>query len=497
MSDLRETTHKNSRNTTAHVALPQVHLRINGEKVLPRSGESWDHVNPVTGEVDATVPLADAAGVDDAVRHAHTAFDGWRRTAPARRRELLLKLADLIDRHSDEIVRLGAAENGRPARSGSGLAALAAEWTRYYAGWADKIIGEVTGSPQQDGELGYTLPQPYGVVALVVTWNAPLMSIAMKAPAALAAGNTVVIKPSELTPFTGELFMDLVEEAGFPPGVVNVLPGTADAGNRLVTHPLVRKVSFTGGLPTATKILTACAETAKPVVLELGGKSANIVLEDADLDAACAFNMGAAFGGLAGQGCGLPTRMLVHESIHDEVVARIRTLVDAIQAGDPTDPATGYGPVVSQSAMDRIMGMIERAVADGATLVAGGGRMDRPGYYIEPTVLTDVDPSSEIAQIEVFGPVVAITTFSTDEEAITIANSTRYGLSSYIQTKNLTRAHRIAAELEAGEVLINGAPNLAVHRPFGGIGISGGGKEGGRAGFEEFLRVKSVAITIR
>jgi aldehyde dehydrogenase (NAD+) len=478
------------------VLLPKVYLRINGEKVLPKSGGRWDHVSPVTGEVDATIPLADAAAIDDAVQHAHAAFDGWRRTAPARRRELLLKLADLLEQHGDKIARLGAAETGRPARSGAIFAAYAVEWTRYYAGWADKIIGDVTGSPQQDGELGYTLPQPYGVVGLVITWNAPLISIAMKVPAALAAGNTVVIKPSELTPFTGELFMDLVETAGFPPGVVNMLPGTADAGHRLVTHPLVKKVSFTGGLPTATKILTACAETAKPVVLELGGKSANIVFDDADIDSACAFNVGAAFGGLAGQGCALPTRMLVHKSIHDEVVAKVRTLVKDIKVGDPTDPATGYGPVISQGAADRIMGMIERAVAEGATLVVGGKRMDRPGYYIEPTVVSNVNPSSEIGQIEVFGPVVAIITFSTDEEAIAIANSTRYGLSSYIQTKDLTRAHRIAAELEAGEVLINGAPTLAVHRPFGGIGISGVGKEGGRAGFEEFMRVKSVAIAI-
>jgi aldehyde dehydrogenase (NAD+) len=260
----------------ANAGLPDVHLRINGKKVLPQSGQRWEHVNPATGQVDATVPLADAAAVDDAVLSAHAAFEAWRRTAPARRRDLLVRLADLMVEHGDEIVRLGLADNGRPARSGAPLAALAAEWTRYYAGWADKIIGDVTGSPMQDGELGFTMPQPYGVVGLVITWNAPFMSIVMKAPAALAAGNTVVIKPSELTPFTGELFMDLVEEAGFPPGVVNLLPGTADAGNRLVTHPLVKKVSFTGGLATASKILTACAETAKPVVLELGGKSADI-----------------------------------------------------------------------------------------------------------------------------------------------------------------------------------------------------------------------------
>ncbi len=481
----------------ANAGLPDVHLRINGKKVLPQSGERWEHVNPATGQVDATVPLADAAAVDDAVLSAHAAFEMWRHTAPARRRDLLMRLADLMVEHGDEIVRLGIADNGRPVRSGAAFAALAAEWTRYYAGWADKIIGDVTGSPIPDGELGFTMPQPYGVVGLVITWNAPFMSIVMKAPAALAAGNTVVIKPSELTPFTGELFMDLVEEAGFPPGAVNLLPGTADAGNRLVTHPLVKKVSFTGGLATASKILTACAATAKPVVLELGGKSANIVLADADLDAVCAFNIGVAFGGLAGQGCGLPTRMLVHESVHDQVVDRVRKLVNVIKVGDPTDPTTEYAPVISQDAADRIMGMIERASSEGATLVVGGKRMDRPGFYIEPTVFTDVDPSSELGQDEVFGPVLAITKFSSDEEAIAIANSTRYGLSSYIQTRDLTRAHRIAAELEAGEVLINGAPNLAAHRPFGGTGISGVGKEGGRAGFEEFLRIKSVAIAIR
>jgi aldehyde dehydrogenase (NAD+) len=481
----------------AYPQLPAVHLRINGKKVLPASGQTSEHVSPVTGQVDATVPVADAAAVDDAVQAAHAAFGEWRRTRPARRRELLLKLADLMEEHSQEIVLLATADNALPVGFGAGFPALAAAWTRYYAGWADKIMGEVTGNPVQDGELGYTMPQPYGVVATIITWNSPLMSIAMKVPAALAAGNTVVIKPSSLTPFSGELFMDLVEEAGFPPGVVNMLPGGGEAGDHLVTHPLVKKVSFTGGLATAAKILRACAETAKPAVMELGGKSANIVFEDADVPVACAFNIGLSVGAFAGQGCGLPTRMLVHESIHDEVVERVRALVAAIKTGDPTDPATVHAPVISQAAADRIMGMIERAIADGATLVAGGHRMDRPGFYIEPTVFTDVDPDSEIAQEEVFGPVLAITKFSTEQEAITIANSTRYGLAAYIQTSDLTRAHRVAAELEAGEVLINGAGNLAVHRPFGGIGISGVGKEGGRAGFEEFLRVKAVGIAVR
>ena len=479
--------------------LPEVRLRINGEKVLPASGQVWEHVNPVTGLVDAAVPLADAAAVEDAVRHAQVAFQGWRRTPPARRRDLLLTLADLMEEHAEEFGRLENADNGRPTDSGQQLTALAAAWTRYYAGWADKIIGEVTGSPMQDGELGYTEPEPYGVIAMIITWNAPLMSIAMKVPAALAAGNTVVIKPSELTPFSGQLFMDLVEAAGFPPGVVNLLPGSAEAGRYLVTHPLVKKISFTGGLATASKILADCAGTAKPVVLELGGKSAHIVLQDADLDAACAFNtMTFGFGG---QGCGLPTRMLVHESVHDEVVDRLRAMAAIEMSGNLANSANPFGgeyaPVISQGAADRIMGMIERAIAEGATLVTGGKRMDRPGFYIEPTIFTNVDPSSEIAQHEVFGPVLVITKFSTDEEAIAIANGTRYGLAAYIQTNDLTRAHKFAAELDAGEVLINGAPNLAVHRPFGGFGISGVGKEGGRAGFEEFLRVKSVAIMMR
>lgn len=473
---------------------PAVHLRVNGKKLAEGSGGIFDHIDPATGTVNAQIPLAGKEDVDRAVEAAHAAFESWRRTSPSVRRELLLKLADLIEENAAEFARLGALDNATGVSGGAAFPPLSTEWTRYYAGWADKITGDVTGSPVQDGELGYTLLQPYGVVGIIITWNGPLMSLAMKVPPAVAAGNTVVIKPSELTPFSGELFMDLVEAAGFPPGVINMLPGTAEAGNQLVTHDLVKKVTFTGGPATATKILEACAPTMKPVVLELGGKSANIVLEDADIEATCAHGTYMSIGALTGQGCALPTRMLVHESIHDAVLEGIKAVVSTIVTGDPFDPQTVNGPLINQAAVDRVMGMIERAKADGATLVCGGNRVDRPGYFVEPTVFTDVDPDSELAQNEVFGPVLAITKFSTDEEAIAIANSTRYGLSAYIQTKDLKRGTRIAAELETGEVLINGAMNLAAHRPFGGIGISGVGKEGGRAGFEEFLIVKSVAV---
>lgn len=473
---------------------PPVHLRLNGEKLPEGSGGFFDHVDPVTGTVNARIPLADKDDVDRAVGAAHTAYDSWRRTPPAIRRGMLMKLADLIDANADEFARRGALDNGMPMSLAAGGIGISAEWTRYYAGWADKIAGEVTGQPLQDSELGYTLRQPYGVIGIVITWNGPLISLAMKVPAALAAGNTVVVKPSEMTPFAPELFMDLVEEAGIPPGVVNILPGTAEAGHQLVTHDLVKKVSFTGGPVTATRILEACAPSMKPVVLELGGKSANIVLEDADLATACQHAAFMSVGLMTGQGCAFPTRLLVQESVYDQVLDGVLATAASIAPGDPFDPATLTGPVVNEAAVERIMGMIERAQAEGARLLHGGRRMEREGFFIEPTVFADVDPASELAQTEVFGPVLAITKFRTDDEAIEIANSTKYGLSGYIQTRDLTRANRIAAELETGEVLINGAMNLAVHRPFGGIGISGVGKEGGRAGIEEFLRVKSVGM---
>lgn len=475
---------------------PKVHLRINGEKLEQGSGGTYDHVSPATGQVDAQIPLADKEEIDRAVTAAHQTFQSWKRTPPAQRRELLLRLADLIEANAAEFGRLGALDNGTPVSVGASFPVLSAEWTRYYAGWADKIQGDLTGNPVQDGELGYTLAQPYGVVGIVITWNGPLMSLAMKIPAAVAAGNTVVVKPSELTPFSGELFMDLVEEAGFPSGVINVLPGTAEAGSQLVGHPLIKKVSFTGGPATATKILESCAPEMKPAVLELGGKSANIVFEDADLDVACQIGTTFSLIALSGQGCAFATRMLVHEDVYDEVVARVKMVAENIPTGDPFDPNVASGPVVNAAAVDRILGMIDRAKEQGATLLAGGSRIDREGYFIEPTVFTDVDPDSELAQNEVFGPVLSIFKFSTEEEAIALANNSRYALSSYVQTKDLNRAIRVAAELDAGETLVNGATNLQVGRPFGGFGLSGAGKEGGREGIEEFLRIRSVGIAI-
>lgn len=477
---------------------PKVHLRIGGERLAAGSGGTYDHVDPSTGQVDARIPLAGALDVDRAVEEAQAAFLQWRDTRPAERRRLLLSLADLIEAHKAEFMRRAAMDNGTAVTTAAGLALNAAERTRYYAGFADKVAGRVASSYGPDGEFSYTLAEPYGVIGMIITWNGPLGSLTMKIPAALAAGNTVVVKPSELTPFAPDLFADLVEEAGFPPGVVNILPGTAAAGARLVEHPLVQKISFTGGPATARAILKACAEQIKPAVLELGGKSANLVFDDADLAQAAQWGTMRVLGTQAGQGCNFPTRMLVQDRVHDDMLRRVVDIARAIRVGDPFDTDSDIGPVVNQAAVDRILGIIDRAKRDGARLMCGGGRITKvplaEGFFLEPTVFADVDPQSELAQAEVFGPVLAVTRFTTEEEAIRIANGTPYGLGAYLQTNDLRRAHRVAERLVAGVVCVNGAPAQMINRPFGGFGLSGYGKENGPEGLAEFQRIKAVAL---
>ena len=483
--------------TATSVERPAVNLRIGADQLSTGSAGVHKHIDPSTGAHDADVPLAGPAEMERAVQTAHEAFLDWRRTKPAERRRMLMRLGDLIEEHTADFGRLGALDNGTPIGLAPVQVPIAVEWTRYYAGWADKISGDVTSTLGTNGEFSYTLAQPYGVIGAIITWNGPLISLAMKIPAALAAGNTVVVKPSEMTPFAPALFADLVAEAGIPDGVVNMVPGGPEAGAALVEHPLVKKVSFTGGPDTARKILKACADLIKPAVLELGGKSGNIIFEDADLDTACGLGTMLSVGVMSGQGCAFPTRMIVARPIYDEVISRVQAIAGFIKVGEPLEPDTVSGPVVNEQALHRILAMIERARKDGARLVTGGERMGGDlanGYFLQPTVFADVDPGCELAQKEVFGPVLSIIPFDTEAEAIEIANSTAYGLSGYVFTNDLRRAHRVAEELEAGEVLVNGAANLSVTRPFGGIGISGMGKEGGRQGLDEFLRIKGVGI---
>jgi aldehyde dehydrogenase (NAD+) len=434
------------------------------------------------------------------VRAARAAFPAWRAVAPAARREILSRLGELVAGDADVLAAISALEMGQPLRAGTAGAIHAGEWFRYFAGWADKVEGATV--PVNPGAvLDYVLPEPYGVVGAIIPWNGPVIALALKLAPALAAGNTVVLKPSELAPFSSLRFGQLCCDAGLPPGVVNVVPGGAAAGAALSGHPGVDKLSFTGGDATATAVAIAAARNHTPVVLELGGKSASIVFDDADPEVAGRL---AAILGVqqnSGQGCFLPTRVLVQRSRYDEVLDRIVATAKGFTLGDPFDPATNMGPVAGEASRQRILAVIERARTGGeGTLLAGGGCPEGAlagGAFVEPTVFGDVDPGSRLAQEEIFGPVLAVAPFDDEDEAVALANGTRYGLAGYVWTKDLGRAHRVAAALEAGYVSVNGMAGLAPGAPFGGWRGSGHGLEGGRWGLDEFLRTKNVHVSLR
>jgi aldehyde dehydrogenase (NAD+) len=483
--------------TAAAVELP-AGLFIDGELIRSGTAGEQPHVNPATGRVQQTFPLAGTDQVDAAVAAARAAFAGWRAWAPARRRDVLQELARLIRRDAEELVVINALETGTPvSQQRPRLPDIAARFD-YYAGWIDKLYGDTI--PLSPGKaVDFTLLEPAGVVAKVLTWNTPLGGIGIGVAPALAAGCTVVIKPSELAPFAAVRFGQLCREAGIPDGVVNVVPGGPDAGEALVRHPDVDKISFTGGPAAAALIQRAAADSLTPLVLELGGKSANVVFPDADLDRLCTF--AAILTSINGQGCTLPTRLLVHEEIYDEAVGRVVSALATVRVGDPLDDTTGMGPVISEAACARILGMIDRARTGGSgTLLLGGERLGgelAEGYFLPVTVFGDVAPASEIAQSEVFGPVLAITRFATEDEAVALANGTRYGLAAYVHTRDISRALRLASALTAGNIGINGAGAPAGYAaPFGGVKDSGYGREGGRDGIMEFLTTKNVAIAL-
>jgi aldehyde dehydrogenase (NAD+) len=485
-----------ARHEAAAKLLPAPRLVIGGDDVLAGSGGVHHHVNPATGLVQGAVPLGGAVEVDRAVAAARTAYTSiWGPMKPADRRTLLTRFADLLATRRDEFATIATLEMGL-CTSMSAQIDAAIEWTHYYAGWADKVEGIVASGFSPADEFAYTLAEPYGVIGHIITWNAPLLSLGMKVPASLAAGNTVVIKPAEFTPFTALLFVELAREAGIPDGVINVVQGNGAAGEALVRHPDIGKVSFTGGPGTASRIMATAAETLKPVLFELGGKSANLLFADADLGTAAPYSAAFAMS-CVGQGCALPTRLLVEQSIYDEVVEVVVATVEALPVGDPLDPTSYFGPLVSAAARERVLGIMGEAQASSAgTLRTGGSGIDAPGFFVEPTVFVDVDNHSDLAQHEVFGPVLAVTPFRDEEHAVELANDTAYGLSAYIQSADVRRVNRLVPRLRAGTVFVNQGPNPITQpgRPFGGVGLSGFGREGGKAGLDEFLMVKGVGV---
>ena len=471
---------------------------INGEWVDPTAGEWLDTVNPYTGEVWAKVPRGCAMDVDRAVTAAKAAFEGeWSDVRPTERGKLLVRLAEIIER---EAVRLGEIEvrdNGKLIAEMGAQTKYLAEWYRYFGGLADKVEGAVLPS-DKPGIFNFTRYESLGVVGMITAWNSPLLLLAWKLAPALAAGNTAIVKPSEYTSASSLEFMALISEAGFPRGVVNCITGLGiEVGAPLVEHPEVAKIAFTGSDAAGQKIYESAAKKIMPVTLELGGKSPNIVFEDADFEAAV---MGAISGIFAatGQTCIAGSRLLVQRSIHDKFVERLIEVAGDATIGDPMLPGTHVGPVTTPPQYQKILNYIDVAREDGATCVLGGkpytGDGAKGGQFVEPTIFTGVTNQMRIAQEEVFGPILSIIPFDTEEEAISIGNDIVFGLAAGVWTSDIGRALRMSEKLKAGTVWVNTYRAVSFTSPFGGYKRSGQGRESGQEAIKEYLQVKSVWI---
>jgi (Z)-2-((N-methylformamido)methylene)-5-hydroxybutyrolactone dehydrogenase len=471
-------------------------LFVGGSWIEAHSRRVIDSIDPATEEVWARVPEADEVDVDRAVEAARAALVGpWRTQFTATERgALMLALSALIRRDSDRLAELESRDNGKPLRDTRGEVLRAADWIAYYAGWADKIQGRQI--PFKPEALAYTRREPVGVVAAILPWNSPLLLCAWKLGPALAAGNVVVIKPAEQTSVTALELARLVEEAGFPGGVVNVLPGYGHvAGAALSCHEDVNKISFTGEHRTAQQIMQSASVNLKRCTFECGGKSPHIIFADADLDRALSVAIHSAFRS-TGQSCSLGSRLFVERSIYerfaDEVAARTRR----IRLGQPLDPRTHIGPHTSAEQRAKTESYVELGRKEGARLLTGGRRPEgfERGYYIEPTVFSDVDNRSRLAQEEVFGPVLSIIPFDTEEDAIAMANDVRYGLVAGLWTSDIGRGHRVAASIDAGLVSVNTFRPTHWMLPYGGFKLSGIGRENGEAALEEYTEVKTIVV---
>ncbi len=475
-------------------------LLIDGKETAAVSGKVFDVVNPATEEVIARVAHGDRQDVDRAVKAARAAFDTgpWSRMKPAERSRLIYKLGEEIERHADELALLETLDNGKPlAVSRSWEIPAAAEKLRYYAGWATKLSGEAPVVSLAGDWHSYTIREPVGVAGLIVPWNFPLTMAVSKIAPALAAGCTVVLKPAEHTPLTALRLGELATQIGFPPGVINIITGYGDAGAALVEHPGVDKISFTGSTEVGKKILCAATGNMKRVTLELGGKSPSIVFRDADLEQSIDGVSRAIFGN-AGQVCTAGSRLYIHKAIFDKVLNGVVDRATKLKIEPGIDPTTEMGPLISQEQIDRVLSYVESGRSDGASVVAGGQRVGRTGYFVEPTVLANTNSQMAVRREEIFGPVVCATSFDDADgldQIVAEANDTIYGLMAFVWTQNLSIAHKMAKRLKSGTVRINGGA-LDNALPFGGYKQSGWGRENGKEGVAAFTEIKSVLVKL-
>jgi aldehyde dehydrogenase (NAD+) len=485
-------------NVETPVAVKATRLLINNRWVSSESGKTFPTINPATGEEIAQVAEADSADVDRAVRAARAAFDGgpWRKMSAAERGRMLNRLADLIEKNADELALLESLDNGKPYQVAKAAdLPLTIACYRYYAGWADKVQGKTI--PIAGDYFCYTRHEPVGVVGQIIPWNFPLLMQAWKLGPALATGNTVVMKPAEQTPLTALRVGELIVEAGFPEGVVNLLPGYGPtAGAAIANHMDVDKVAFTGSTEVGHLIMEASAKSnLKRVTLELGGKSPNVVFADADMDQAIE---GAHFALFFNQGqcCCAGSRLFVEDKCYDEFVERSVARAKARKVGDPFDASTEQGPQVDQAQFDKVLNYIDAGKREGASLRCGGGRWGDRGYFVEPTVFADVQDHMKIAEEEIFGPVMSIIRFKDMSEVIDRANRTMYGLAAAVWTRDIGKAHAIANGVRAGTVWVNCYDVFDAGAPFGGFKQSGVGRELGEYGLQQYTEVKTVIVKL-